>query len=69
MPIDNIIQVQLEKFGIPLINGVRSKIKDYETYYNYQKAIRQEFQNEIPLDVEFTLFNDAIGTLQDNASL
>jgi hypothetical protein len=57
IPIDNLIQDELANYGIMKIPIVWSKIKDYDTYYLYQKSVRLEFEEEIPLDVEFRLFN------------
>lgn len=57
IPIDNIIMEKLEKFGIPKFDIPWSKIQDYDSYYKYQKTVRAEFPDRIPMDVEFELFN------------
>ena len=58
IPIDNIIQEKLEQLGIPKFETVWSKIPDYDSYNNYQKLVRQVFKDQIPMDVEFKLFNE-----------
>lgn len=35
-----------------------SKIENYDTYFEYQKYIRQKYADAIPLELEFTFFND-----------
>ncbi len=58
IPIDNIIQKQLliDK-GIPEFKVAWSRIDDYSEYLNYQKLVRQQYKNQIPMDIEFILFN------------
>jgi len=60
LPIDNIIQTELEKFGqIERISGVWSQINDYDVYLGYQDRVRKHFKDSIPMDIEFDLFNKA----------
>jgi len=59
IPIDNIIQDQLIKHGIPKLECSWSRIDDYCTYLNYQKMVRNKFLDQIPLAVEFKLFNES----------
>lgn len=58
IPLDNIIQKKLSKHGIERINIRWSRIDDYQTYFQYQILVRQTFIGQIPLDVEFRLFNE-----------
>ena len=59
IPIDNIIQKKLSiEYNIPRINGAWSRIDNYDDYLNYQKAVRNKFVGQIPMDVEFKLFNE-----------
>lgn len=58
IPLDNIIQdILLDKAQIERIPVAWSRINNYDTYINYQRAIRSSYTNKIPLDVEFKLFN------------
>lgn len=59
IPIDNIIQEILkEKYNIQKITGYSwSTIPDYDTYYNYQKEVRNALKGKIVMDEEFILFN------------
>jgi len=57
IPIDNIIQEKLELHNIPSISKKWSRIDNYDIYLNYQYKVRRTFMNQIPLDVEFRLFN------------
>jgi hypothetical protein len=58
IPIDNIIQNKLEKkFGIKRLNGAWSKAENYPVYLNYQYQVRLACAEQIPMDVEFKLFN------------
>ncbi len=58
IPIDSIIQNKLLVLGIPKVNDAWSRIDDYEKYKQYQIAIRKKFDGQIPMDVEFRLFNE-----------
>jgi len=58
MPIDNIIQAKLSKIGIPKFNVAWSQIDDYKDYIKYQKLVRSKFVGQIPMDIEFRLFNE-----------
>ena len=59
IPVDNIIQKKLlEKYDIPKFSERWSRIDNYERYLNYQIKVRQTIQNQIPMDVEFRLFNE-----------
>jgi hypothetical protein len=59
VPIDNIIRASFkEKYDISHINIAWSKLNQ-EQYQEYQKQIVEKLKGEIPLDVEFTLFNDS----------
>ena len=53
VPIDNIIQ---EKLGMKL-NGTCSRINTYDEYIAFQNKVRERFVGQIPMDVEFKLFN------------
>lgn len=59
IPLDNIIQEKLTcpEFNITRIPIKWSRIKDYSLYMDYQKKIREVFVGQIPMDVEFRLFN------------
>lgn len=57
-PVDNIIQNKFFKEeGIPKFKIAWSRIDNYSDYLNYQLRIRERFTGQIPLDVEFRLFN------------
>lgn len=59
IPIDNVIQDRLQQeYGIKKIDGPWSKINDYEIYMDYQKEVREKLKGEIPIIVEFRLFNN-----------
>ena len=58
IPIDNIIQDKLSIRGINRINSRWSRIDSYQTYLQYQIRVRNTFAGQIPLDVEFRLFNE-----------
>lgn len=56
IPIDNIILNKLNfRFGTRW-----SRIDNYADYLNFQIWIRQTYEDELPLDVEFRLYNRAI---------
>jgi hypothetical protein len=57
IPIDNIIQEKLILYKIDKIPIKWSRINDYSTYMEYQNKIRNVFFGQIPMDVEFRLFN------------
>lgn len=57
-PIDNIIQDKLVKQNIPRLKISWSRIDNYADYLNYQERVRTKFSGQIPLDVEFKLFNE-----------
>jgi len=57
-PIDNIIQEKLVKRGIPKIDNPWSRINDYGEYLKYQCLVREKFAGQIPMEVEFRLFNE-----------
>ncbi len=57
IPLDNIIQDKLSLHNIPRIPTRWSRITNYQTYYQYQIQVRNTFAGQIPLDVEFRLFN------------
>ena len=60
VPIDNIVLKQLALEGIENpFDSPWSKIKNYADYQLYQQSIRDYFIKEIPMDVEFRLFNKA----------
>lgn len=57
-PIDNIIQKIFSKeMNIQKLKGSWSRIDDYRMYLNYQNLIRTKYPDQIPMDVEFRLFN------------
>ncbi|MEC4051120.1 hypothetical protein OX284_016920 [Flavobacterium sp. SUN046] len=58
IPVDNIIQDKLEFYDISKIKGKWSRIDNYEIYFQYQKLVREAFIGQIPLEVEFRLFNE-----------
>jgi hypothetical protein len=58
IPLDNIIQDKLLRHNIDRIPTRWSRIDDYQTYLQYQKQVRETFAGQIPLDVEFRLFNE-----------
>jgi hypothetical protein len=58
IPLDNIIQDKLEFNDISRIKGKWSRIENYEIYFQYQKQVRETFNSQIPLEVEFRLFNE-----------
>lgn len=57
-PVDNIIQDKLVKYNIPKFNISWSRIDNYEDYLKYQELVRIKFIGQIPLDIEFKLFNE-----------
>ncbi|RKY91041.1 MAG: hypothetical protein DRQ13_11910, partial [Ignavibacteriae bacterium] len=57
IPIDNIVQNELAKIGIPKFKMAWSKLDSYEEYLDYQKKVRGLIKNQIPMDFEFKLFN------------
>ncbi|WP_378018329.1 hypothetical protein [Adhaeribacter terreus] len=58
IPIDNIIQDKLQKDKkIEKLTQAWSRVNEYETYLNYQIKVRQSYSGQIPMDVEFKLFN------------
>lgn len=58
IPIDNIIMQKLEKLGIAKFNQAWSQINDYDSYYKYQREVRELFPDRIPMDIEFELFSE-----------
>ena len=58
IPLDNIIQDKLEFHNINKIKGRWSRINNYDIYFQYQKQVREAFIGQIPLEVEFRLFNE-----------
>ncbi len=60
IPIDNIIQKELSnKYQIDKIGNPWSKIENYADYLKYQKKVREKINDEIPMDIEIRLFNNA----------
>jgi len=57
-PIDNIIQDKFVKLGIPKFKISWSRIDNYVEYLNYQCHVRAKFAGQIPMNVEFRLFNE-----------
>ncbi|MBM3454360.1 MAG: hypothetical protein FJX80_04340 [Bacteroidetes bacterium] len=57
IPIDNLIQIELEKNGIEPLKTKWSRIEDYSEYLTYQKKVRKSHPKRIPLELEFELFN------------
>lgn len=57
IPIDNIIQEKFESKKIERIEGAWSKLNDYKKYLKYQIRVRETFPNQIPMDIEFKIFN------------
>lgn len=58
VPIDSyVLKGELCK-GMTNKQGCWSKIKNYDTYFEYQKHIRQKYVGAIPLEMEFNFFND-----------
>lgn len=60
IPIDNIIQEKLISHKIDKIPIKWSRINDYSIYMEYQNKIRNVFFGQIPMDVEFRLFNGEV---------
>jgi len=58
IPLDNIIQDKLLAHNINRITTKWSRIDNYQTYFQYQTQVRDTFVGQIPLDVEFRLFNE-----------
>jgi hypothetical protein len=58
IPVDNIIQEKLSKMGISKFSVPWSQIDDYRDYINYQISVRNKFAGQLPMDVEFRLFNE-----------
>lgn len=58
IPLDNIIQDKLLRHNINRIATRWSRIDNYQTYLQYQIQVRNTFDGQIPLDVEFRLFNE-----------
>ncbi len=60
IPIDNIIRHKMAKLSVnPIkIPSVSWSRLTYQEYINYQTQVRNRFKNQIPLDVEFRLFNN-----------
>lgn len=59
IPIDNIIQLKLKDKGIPQLKVAWSRIPTYDVYLEYQKRVRALPESQIPMDLEFELFNQA----------
>lgn len=57
IPIDNIIQDKLIQYNIEKIPLRWSRINDYSIYMDYQNRVRDTFNGQIPMDIEFKLFN------------
>lgn len=57
VPIDNIIQDQLQNFGISKLNMSWNTIYNYNIFLDYQLKIRSIFCPKIPLVIELELFN------------
>jgi hypothetical protein len=58
IPLDNIIQDKLLVHNIDRIPTRWSRIDNYQIYFQYQIRVRSLFPGQIPLDVEFRLFNE-----------
>lgn len=58
IPIDNIIQEKFESKGIERIAGPWSKLDNYKKYLKYQIRVRETFPNQIPMGIEFKIFNE-----------
>ncbi len=58
IPLDNIIQDKLVGMNIPRIPTSWSRIDNYDVYMEYQLLVRRTFSGQIPMDVEFRLFNE-----------
>jgi hypothetical protein len=58
IPLDNIIQDKLLSHNIVRIPTRWSRIDNYQIYFQYQIRVRNSFPGQIPLDVEFRLFNE-----------
>ena len=57
-PLDNIIIQKLKNYGFPKLKVAWSRIDDYEEYISFQRLMRTKFSGQIPLDVEFRLYNE-----------
>ena len=58
VPIDNIILDKLKnrQMDYPKFETPWSKIDNYDKYINFQKWLRGQFPNQIPMDTEFKLW-------------
>jgi len=59
IPIDNIIQDKLKQI-IPKFDCAWSRIIDYNKYLDYQIKVRNKYKGQIPMDIEFKLFNEQL---------
>lgn len=57
-PLDNIIIKKLKKYNFPKLKVRWSRIDNYDDYMAYQRLMRSKFSGQIPLDVEFRLYNE-----------
>lgn len=57
-PLDNIIIQKLENMASGKFKVAWSRIDNYNVYLEYQHQMRKTFAGQIPLDVEFRLYNE-----------
>lgn len=56
VPLDNIILLQLARYGAPPLSSPWSRLRDYKEYLDFQRWIRQRFPDSSPLAVEFHMW-------------
>jgi hypothetical protein len=61
IPIDNIILKKMKQYHIPVFfDCAWSKMNNYDDYLQFQKWIRKNFQDNIPIELEFLLWLNKI---------
>jgi len=56
VPLDDFILTALRPYNPPRLGCSWSRVRDYETYLDYQRWFRVEFKDSTPLDAEFHLW-------------
>ncbi len=57
VPIDNLIQIEFLKYGVPKLSIAWSKLNDYNRYFEYQTDVRNAFRGKVPFLEELKIFN------------
>lgn len=57
IPIDNIILGKLKLKGIQKFKQSWSRVDSYQEYLDFQTRVRQTYKDELPIEVEFRLYN------------